>query len=80
MNREAYTYAKHKAQTIKGNQAGTLHVWFPCSISMREAVVSGEDQMPEPCQRRFKNVRNLCFGGLASGKISYKKFIKDLLR
>ena len=23
-----------KAQTIKGNQAGTLHVWFPCSISV----------------------------------------------
>ena len=26
MNREAYTYAKHKAQTIKGNQTGTFHV------------------------------------------------------
>ena len=25
----------HKAQTIKGNQAGTLHVWFPYSISLR---------------------------------------------
>ena len=25
----------HKAQRIKGNQAGTLHVWFPCFISVR---------------------------------------------
>ena len=25
----------HKAQMIKGNQAGTLHVWFPYSISLR---------------------------------------------
>jgi len=25
----------NKAQTIKGNQAGTIHVWFPCSISVR---------------------------------------------
>ena len=25
----------HKAKTIKGNQAGTLHVWFPYSISLR---------------------------------------------
>ena len=25
-------------------------------------------------------VAYLCFGGIASGKISYKKFIKDLLR
>ena len=24
----------NKAQTIKGNQAGTIHVWFPCSISV----------------------------------------------
>lgn len=38
----------HKAQRIKGNQAGTLHVWFPCSISVRGGGFSGEDQMPEP--------------------------------
>ena len=25
----------NNAQTIKGNQAGTLHVWFPCYISVR---------------------------------------------
>ena len=25
----------NNAQTIKGNQAGTLHVWFPYSISLR---------------------------------------------
>ena len=25
----------NKAQTIKGNQAGTLHVWFPRYISVR---------------------------------------------
>ena len=38
----------NNAQTIKGNQAGTLHVWFPCSISVRGGGFSGEDQMPEP--------------------------------
>ena len=47
-DRKHHTKKTNKAQTIKGSQAGTLHVWFPCSISVRGGGFSGEDQMPEP--------------------------------
>lgn len=33
-NKSHHTKKTNKVQTIKGNQAGTLHVWFPCSISV----------------------------------------------
>lgn len=34
-DRKHHTKKTNKAQTIKGNQAGTLHVWFPYCISVR---------------------------------------------
>ena len=38
--------------------------------------MSDADDLADP----FRDVVSyLCFGGVASGKISYKKFIKDLL-
>ena len=43
----------HKAQRIKGNQAGTLHVWFPCSISVRGGG----------CQWRGSDARTRSVGG-----------------
>ena len=33
-DRKHHTKKTNKAQTIKGSQAGTLHVWFPCYISV----------------------------------------------
>ncbi len=43
----------NKAQTIKGNQAGTLHVWFPCYISVQGGG----------CQWKGSDARTLNAGG-----------------
>ena len=43
----------NKAQTIKGNQAGTLHVWFPRYISVRGGG----------CQWRGSDARTRSVGG-----------------
>ena len=52
-DRKHHTKKTNKAQTIKGSQAGTLHVWFPCSISVRGGG----------CQWKGSDARTLNAGG-----------------
>ena len=46
----SHTKKTNNAQTIKGNQTGTLHVLSGSLVTYQcgEAVVNGKDQMPEP--------------------------------
>lgn len=51
----------NNAQTIKGNQAGTLHVWFPCYIISTGRRLSVERiRCPNPkCGRHILDIEEM---------------------